>query len=100
MRKNAIVALLLGSLFVGGSPMAANAAGLGRLLGARPAVTARSSGGGSATVTPAVSRRPKARPVAGTPAVSDNLFHGTPKFPILNKLIKLYLLWLLFNPYR
>uniref|UniRef100_A0A7C2JYI7 Uncharacterized protein n=1 Tax=Schlesneria paludicola TaxID=360056 RepID=A0A7C2JYI7_9PLAN len=97
MRKIVVIILLAGSLALGGAPTSAEAAGLGRLLGARPTVTVPSS--------PAISRpTPATRPAVGKPTNEfgsvDSLHHATPKFPILRKLVKLYLLWLLFNPYR
>jgi hypothetical protein len=100
MRKNLIVTLLLGCLLVAGNPVSADAAGLGRLLGARPAVNASSDVASNIAARPAVAQRPKSKTVAGTPAVSDNLSHATPKFPLLRQLVKLYLLWLLFHPYH
>lgn len=92
-------AILLAGCLLGVVPASTEAANLSRLLRAeRPTATARSS-------VQNVSRPQAAANHGSIKGVSSGsssgaLNNGTPRFPVLSKLIRLYLLWLLFNPYR
>lgn len=99
MIKRTAAVLLTCTVLLAATPATSEAKNLRHLLGAqRPVATSTATPGENGAGSRLGSQRhDRVRHSADT---ADNLHHRTPIFPVLNKLIKLYLLWLLFNPYR
>lgn len=103
MLKKFGLMLIAGSLALGTVPTNGEAANLSQLLGAQRSVVTRSATAErsdlGAVRSPATPKSRVSAPTAATPTLGS-LHNATPKHPLLRKLIKLYLVWLLLNPYR